>query len=181
MAALARQHLPLPDRSIRDPFDSLVDAIISQQISTAAARSVRQRLLARFNGVLDPSILAETDKSTFRSCGVSPQKASYIISLSEHFMTNHADFERMPDLSDVEVIELLTAVKGIGEWTAQMFLMFTLHRTDVFPVKDYGIRKSMHQLYGWKTPRKDTTMINKSRKWSPFRTQACLVLWRALG
>lgn len=181
MAALIEQHSPLPDRTERDPYRSLVDAIISQQISVAAARNILKRLDARYNGVLDPSILANTDLDEFRESGVSKQKAIYIIATSKHFLENAADWERMPEMSDPEVIAFLTEIKGIGVWTAQMFLMFTLNRPDVFPVGDFGIRKAMHQLYGWKTERKHSTLENKAKLWAPYRTTACMALWRSLG
>ncbi len=181
MAALIEQHSPLPDRTERDPYRSLVDAIISQQISVSAARNILNRLESRYNGVLDPSILSKTSLEEFRESGVSKQKATYIMATSSHFLEHADQWERMPEMTDQQVIAFLTEIKGIGVWTAQMFLMFTLNRPDVFPVGDYGIRKAMHQFYGWKTERKHSTLENKAKLWAPYRTTACMALWRSLG
>lgn len=180
MAALIRSSGPLPDRTERDPYRSLVDAIVSQQISTAAAKNIFARLESRFGGVLDPSILRSTDPETFRECGVSKQKATYIVAISDAFMERTDELAKMPEMSDHQVVSMLTEIKGVGVWTAQMFLMFTLCRPDVFPVGDFAIRKAMHQLYGWKTERKHSTLTNKAAKWAPYRSYASMALWRSL-
>lgn len=180
LSKLANSIGELPDRRVEDPYLSLVDAIVSQQISTAAAANIFKRLKSRFGGVLEPGVLRNLDLEEFRECGVSRQKAGYIISISEHFQDRSDEMERLPEMSDAEVVSALTQIKGIGEWTAQMFLMFTLSRPDVFPVKDFAIRKAMHQLYGWKSERKHSTLINKAKKWQPYRSYACLYLWQSL-
>ena len=169
----------LPKRD--DYFVALVRAIVGQQVSVKAAQSVFDKLVARNNGILDPGILAKTTLEELRECGISRQKYSYIIDLSEKFMTQTEIFEGLSELSDEEIIASLTSIKGIGVWTAQMFLMFTLGRLDVFPVDDLAIRQAMANEFGFERDAVKKAKYHKlSEPWIPYRSVACWYLWKSL-
>ncbi|MBA3313003.1 MAG: DNA-3-methyladenine glycosylase [Planctomycetota bacterium] len=163
----------------RDRFDTLVRSILSQQISTAAARTIRGRLEDRI-GVPRPETLLALSVEELRECGVSPQKASYLRDLAEHVSSGRLPLNRLGRLSDDEVIERLIAVKGIGRWTGQMFLMFSLGRPDVLPHDDLGIRAAMRRLYDLPDMPKRDEMDEIAAPWRPHATLACWYLWRSL-
>src|SRR6266436_3451829 len=137
----------------RDRFDMLVRSIISQQISVGAARAIRGRLheLVGKEGI-KPAVIAALTPAQLRAVGLSPQKASYLHDLSAKVQTGEVRLARLGRLSDEDVIEALIQVKGIGRWTAQMFLIFALGRADVFPVDDFGVRAAITRLYGVDEP-----------------------------
>ncbi len=168
----------IPTRT--DHFDALIRAIVGQQVSVKAADTVYARLVARYNGILDPSILRNESKEDLREVGISRQKSSYINDLSVQFMDRSEIFENLEDQSDQEIIAALTSIKGIGVWTAQMFLMFTLGRLDVFPVDDLAIRKAMARLYDLPQETKHAEYTNIAQAWAPYRSVACWYLWRSL-
>ena len=169
----------LPKRD--DYFIALVRAIVGQQVSVKAAQSVFDKLLTRNNGILGPGILAKTTQEELRECGISRQKHSYIIDLSEKFMTQTEIFEGLSELPDEEIIVALTSIKGIGVWTAQMFLMFTLGRLDVFPVGDLAIRQAMANEFGFERDAVKKSKYHKlSEPWAPYRSVACWYLWKSL-
>ncbi len=168
----------IPTRT--DHFDALIRAIVGQQVSVRAADTVYARLVARYNGILDPSILRNESKEDLREVGISRQKSSYINDLSVQFMDRSEIFENLEDQSDQEIIAALTSIKGIGVWTAQMFLMFTLGRLDVFPVDDLAIRKAMARLYDLPQETKHAEYTNIAQAWAPYRSVACWYLWRSL-
>jgi DNA-3-methyladenine glycosylase II len=149
MAAMIDAVGPYTLRFDRDRFGLLVRSIISQQISTSAARAIRKRLmeLAGANG-LTAENLARFTVSELRSVGLSPQKASYVADLACKVNDGTVDLRRIGRLSDERVVEQLTLVKGIGRWTAQMFLIFSLGRPDVFPHDDLGVRTAIRDRYG---------------------------------
>ncbi|MBC8146134.1 MAG: DNA-3-methyladenine glycosylase 2 family protein [bacterium] len=162
-------------------FDTLVDAIISQQISRAAAVSVQQRLRDGFGGKLSAASMAGAPDEVFRSAGISPQKLSYLRSLAAHVDNSSLDLERLPGMDDEEVVAELTAVRGLGVWTAQMFLIFSLGRLDILPTGDLGVRKGTQIAYGLSdlpTPQQ-VESIAIERKWAPFRSVASWYMWRA--
>ena len=163
----------------RNRFESLVQAIISQQISTAAARTIRLRLEERTGGFTPESLMALADED-FRISGISPQKIRYLRDLSEHVQSGALPLNRMGRLSDEEVIERLVAVKGIGRWTAQMFLMFSLGRPDVLPHDDLGIKNAIRRLYELEeVPTRDEIDVI-AQPWRPHASVACWYLWRSL-
>jgi DNA-3-methyladenine glycosylase II len=125
------------------PFESLVSAIISQQLSVKAAATIHKRLVEMLDMDVTPINVLQHSLEDFRSVGVSKQKGSYLLDLAKHFNDSPKVYNALETLSDEEVIAQLTAIKGIGVWTAQMFLMFNLLREDVFPVDDLGIRNGM--------------------------------------
>lgn len=168
----------IPERS--DYFEALLRSIMGQQVSTKAAQAVYDKLCARYNNILDPGILRDATQEELREVGISRQKASYINDLSDKFLSDPQKFEQLDKLNDQEVIESLTSIKGIGVWTAQMFLMFTLRRLDVFPVLDLGIRNAMIKLYDWDKETKHVVYNEYSERWAPYRSVACWYLWKSL-
>ena len=173
-------HGPYRPNRPADPFTALVRSIMGQQLSVKAAATIYGRLLERAGGELSAETLNAIPDEDFRACGVSRQKLGYLRDLSRHFVESPETFSRLPELSDEEVIKALTAVKGIGVWTAQMFLMFTLHRPDVFAPDDVGLQNAMKRWYDWETPPDKKALVAKAEDWAPWRTVACWYLWQSL-
>lgn len=169
----------IPQRD--DYFIALVRAIMGQQVSVKAAQAVYDKLEARYNGILDPGILMKATQEELRECGISRQKYGYVVDLSTKFVEQSELFDGLDSMPDEEVIVALTSIKGIGVWTAQMFLMFTLGRLDVFPIDDLGIRTAMANEYGFERDvvKKDR-YIKLSEPWAPYRSVACWYLWKSL-
>lgn len=161
----------------RDRYAMLVRSILSQQISTKAARSIRLKLEAAVGG-LTPSAIAAAPETTLRGAGLSNQKVTYLRDLTEHVVDGRLMLERLHRLDDEAVIEQLIAVKGIGRWTAQMFLMFSLGRLDIFPHDDLGIRASMRELYGLEELPNKSQCLELAAPWKPYSTIASWYIWR---
>jgi DNA-3-methyladenine glycosylase II len=159
-----------------------VRTIAGQQLSVLAARAIWNRLLAHFDGrVPTPQEILDEDPDTLRAAaGFSRAKVIYLRSLAEHVLDGRLELERLAELDDDEVIAELTAVKGIGEWSAHMFLMFTLHRPDVLPVGDLGVRNAAMRAYDLPAPPKPAELEALAEPWRPYRTRASLYLWRSL-
>jgi len=163
---------------VNDYFNALSKSIIYQQLSGKAARTIYNRFLGLFdNNLPKPEDVIKVDIPTLRSIGISQQKSNYISGLAEYFANDGStiDFE---SLSDIEVGDELIQIKGIGQWTVDMFLMFTLYRTDILPVADLGIQKGIKILFNMKNLPSKEYMIKKSKPWQPYRTVACWYLWR---
>ena len=172
---------PFTLRPQRDRFRMLVRSIISQQISTGAALSIRRRLeeLAAPEGLTAAS-LVRFSPERLRSAGISPQKAKYILDLSVRVQDGSVNLRQLGRFSDERVIEQLTTVKGIGRWTAQMFLIFALGRLDVFPNDDLGVRSAIRDSYGLdELPDKETSSAI-AQKWRPYASVASWYCWRSL-
>jgi DNA-3-methyladenine glycosylase II len=187
MAALidAGGPLPaLPDRRGRptEPYGVLMRAIAGQQLSVKAAASIWQRLIDRFGGrtPTPEQILADDPDELRVACGFSRAKVASLRSLAEHVISGELELDRLPDMPDGEVLRELTAVKGIGEWTAHMFLIFTLQRPDVLPTGDLGVRNAAMRAYGLDRPPAPAELTQLAEPWRPHRTRACLYLWRSL-
>lgn len=165
----------------RDPtFASLVRSITFQQLNGKAARVIFERLLNAVGGAITPESILSISEEQMRACGLSKQKLTYTRDLAAKTLSGEITFEKLPKMSDAEVIEHLTRVKGIGVWSAQMFLMFALRRENVMPTTDYGIQAAIKKAYRkrkWPTPK---DMLKLSRKWEPYCTLACYYLWRSL-
>jgi DNA-3-methyladenine glycosylase II len=160
-----------------------VRGIAGQQLSVKAAAAIWRKVLERYGGKVPTpkQILAEQDLEEFRAaCGFSNAKVRYLRSLAEHVEAGELELGRLHELPDDEVIAELTAVKGIGEWTAHMFLMFTLHRPDVLPVGDLGVRNAVALHYELAKPPTPAELERIAGPWAPYRTRACLYLWRSL-
>ena len=178
---------PLPaERNSRgrpaDVYGALVRSITGQQLSVKAAASIYARLLERFDGrtPTPEQILADDPEELRAACGFSRAKVKYLRSLAEHVLSGELEIDRLSELGDDEVIRELTAVKGIGEWTAHMFLMFTLHRPDVLPTGDLGVRNAVQRAYGLERPPAPAELTALAEPWRPHRTAACLLLWHSL-
>ena len=165
----------------KEAYGALVRAIVGQQLSTKAAHTINQRLLDLYGGKTPtPEQLVETDPEELRGVGLSYRKAGYLRDLAEHVIDGRLELDRFGEMSDEEVIAELTAVKGLGVWTAHMFLMFHLRRPDVLPVGDLGIRRAAQILYGLKDLPDADQLTSIAEPWRPYRTLACLYLWRSL-
>ena len=165
----------------RNRFQSLAHSIISQQISGAAAKTIRSRLDQTAGpGNLTPVFILELGIDELRQLGISRQKATYLIDLAEKVESKQVDLDRLTKKDDSSVIAELVQVKGIGIWTAQMFLMFSLARLDVFPVDDLGIQNAIAQWYPADTERSRQDLLDLSQSWRPFSTVASWYLWRSL-
>ena len=186
MAALIEEHGPLDleERSSSRPADAygaLLRSIVGQQLSTKAASTIYGRMLDLFGGhTPTPKQLLKADPDKIRAAGLSRPKIAYLRDLAQHVEEGTLELERLPDLPDEEVAAQLTAIKGLGQWTADMFLMFHLERPDVLPVGDQGIRRAVKVEYRLrKFP--DAKRLEKLAKPSrPYRTLACLYLWSSL-
>ncbi len=163
-------------------FQSLAEAIIYQQLSGKAADTILKRFVALFPDKKFPTpddvLKIKTEK--LRAAGLSGQKASYIKDLASKFEDGTINPKLFKKMSDEEIIAHVVAVKGIGEWTAQMFLMFTLHRPDILPTGDLGIQKGFKMLFKLKTLPSPERMERLARSWEGHRTLACMYLWRLL-
>jgi len=176
-ALIHRQKLaPRPKRT--DYFASLCRSIIGQQVSVAAAATIYARLETAT--LLSPATIAALSVEDMRPVGLSRQKASYLQDLARHFAADPNAYNHLEQQTDEQVLAELTAVKGIGEWTAQMFLMFTLARPDVFAPDDAGLQRAMAQLYHWTMLPSRQERLQAAEHWRPYRTVACLHLWQSL-
>jgi DNA-3-methyladenine glycosylase II len=164
-----------------EPYGALVRSIVGQQLSTKAARTIYERLTDLFDGrTPSPAELLAADPEEVRSVGMSRPKVSYLRSLAEHVESGELELARLSELPDEEVIEQLTAVKGLGRWTADMFLIFHLGRPDVLPVGDLGVRNAVKAAYGLERPPAPAELEALAEPWRPHRTRASLYLWRSL-
>jgi DNA-3-methyladenine glycosylase II len=172
----------LHESRTRHPFAALVRAVISQQLSGKAAQTIHDRVMALVGGVedLSPATLSAVDPVALRAAGLSRQKISYLFDLSAHVGDGRLNLEALETLPDEDVITAITAVRGFGQWSAEMFLMFRLNRPDVFPVADLGIVKGMQKLHGMKKRPAPKTMTRLAEPWRPYRSIAAWYLWRIL-
>jgi DNA-3-methyladenine glycosylase II len=185
---IAEQGGPLPlehDSRGRpsDVYGALVRAITGQQLSVKAAQAIYGRLIARFGGrtPTPAELLADDPEALRAAAGLSRAKVGSLRSLAEHVVDGELELDRLTQLDDGEVTRALVAVKGIGEWTAHMFLMFTLHRPDVLATGDQGIRNAVMRAYGLAAPPGPAAITEIAEPWRPYRTRACLYLWRSLA
>jgi DNA-3-methyladenine glycosylase II len=183
MAALVEQYGPLPERAPSgDRYAALVRAIVGQQLSTKAARAIHARLLDVFGGG-EPSpreILAADPEELRAAAGLSRAKVAFLRSLAEHIESGELELARLDELPDQEIVAELVAVKGVGLWTAHMFLMFQLDRPDVLPVGDLGIRRAAERAYRLRELPSAAELEALAERWRPWRTVACRYLWRSL-
>jgi len=165
----------------REPtFETLARAIVFQQLNGKAARTIWQRLLDAAGGEpLTPDAVRRLRMPTLRRVGLSRQKAAYVRELARHTADGTLDFAALPAMSDDEVIATLTQVKGIGVWSAQMFLLFALRRPDVLPVGDYGVRAAIKKLYRKRKLPTPRDMERLARNWRPHCSVASWYLWRS--
>lgn len=176
MAELTSRYAGVGLLSRGDPFATLARSIVGQQISVKAADSVWARFVDRIGSVTPLAVQA----ADLEGCGLSGRKREYLSDLAGHFLSGRLDPQRWPALPDEEVIAELTDVRGIGRWTAEMFLIFNLMRPDVYPLDDIGLQKAvfLHYFAGEKQPRK--TLDEFGERWRPWRSVATWHLWRSL-
>jgi DNA-3-methyladenine glycosylase II len=179
---LIRRHGPcgLADSQHTDPFTALVSAIVSQQLSTKAAATIKRRFDELFGGAPPPERVAAATDQQLRAVGLSGQKIGYMRDLCARIQDGSLPLDSVHTLDDAAVIEALTKVKGIGRWTAEMFLMFRLHRPDVLPVGDLGIVKAVQRAYGLRKVPDPKRLTKIGEPWRPYRSIACWYLWASL-
>jgi DNA-3-methyladenine glycosylase II len=164
-----------------DAYGALLRSIVGQQLSTKAAATIYGRMLELFGGhAPTPKQLRAADPDAIRAAGLSRPKIAYLRDLAQHVEDGELELDRLDELSDEKIIEELTAVKGIGEWSAHMFLMFHLGRPDVLPVGDQGIRNAVKTEYRLRKLPDPKRLEKIARPWRPYRTLACLYLWSSL-
>ena len=165
-----------------DAYGTLLRAIVGQQLSVKAAATIFERILALHEGhVPAPSELLDTDEQALRGAGLSGRKVEYVKDLARHVLSGELEVERLGYLTDEKVIEEVTAVRGLGVWTAHMFLIFHLERDDVLPVGDLGIRSAIKNEYGLDELPTPAEMEAMAEPWRPHRTLACLYLWESVA
>jgi DNA-3-methyladenine glycosylase II len=174
------RHTTLVDMPPAEPFMALVRAITSQQLSTKASATILRRVLDLMGGVLTPEALAVLEDDRLRQAGLSRQKTAYLRDLSAKVVSGELPLDALPLMSDDEVIAAITKVKGLGRWSAEMFLMFRLRRPDVLPVDDLGIVNAIQRAYGLRRKPKPDRIRKIGEVWRPYRTVACWYLWRSL-
>jgi DNA-3-methyladenine glycosylase II len=186
MARLIDDHHELVKADIKrerpgDAYGALLRSIVGQQLSTKAAATIYGRMLELFGGhAPTPKQLLKADPDKIRAAGLSRPKIAYLRDLAVHVEEGTLELERLPDLSDEEVSAQLTAIKGLGQWTADMFLMFHLGRPDVLPVGDQGIRRAAMVEYRLRKLPDAKRLEKLAKPWRPYRTLACLYLWSSL-
>ena len=174
---------PTTMRPHKNYYQELVDSIISQQLSVKAAAAIEQRFRYLFGGEFpSPEQILTKSLEDLRALGFSYAKGKYVQDLAQHILDGKVRFDHLDELSNDEVLAELTAVKGIGEWTAHMFLMFCMGRSDVLPVGDLGIRNGIRQLYGFgHAPSPDEIRdIAAKNKWHPYESIASWYVWQSL-
>jgi DNA-3-methyladenine glycosylase II len=164
-----------------DAYGALLRAIVGQQLSVKAARTIYERFIALFDGrTPTPEELLEVHTDTLRAAGLSGAKAKYVRSLAERMISGDLELDRLDELSDERVTAALVAVKGLGQWTADMFLIFHLGRPDVLPVGDLGVRRAVERLYGLEALPSAAELEALGERWRPYRSLASLYLWASL-
>jgi DNA-3-methyladenine glycosylase II len=164
-----------------DAYGTLVRTITGQQLSSKAAATIYTRLTALYGGrTPTPEEIIATDPQQLRDVGLSGAKAAYLRDLAEHIVDGELPLDELAELPDEKVYEVLIAVKGLGRWSIDMFLMFHLGRGDILPVGDLGIRKAIQVLYGLDELPKAAEIEQIAEAWRPYRTLACLYLWESL-
>jgi DNA-3-methyladenine glycosylase II len=161
-------------------FHSLAEAIVYQQLNGKAAVTIFKRFATLAGDPVTPSGILKLTDQQLRSVGLSKQKSSYLRDMAERAVRGELDFSKLHELSDEEVIKHLTQVRGVGEWTAQMFLMFTLRRPNVLPTGDFGVQMAIKKHYKKRKIPKPLQMEKIARPWEPYRSFACWYLWRSL-
>jgi DNA-3-methyladenine glycosylase II len=180
MAAIIEQVGPCRMEFGEPTFHSLAEAILYQQLNGKAAVTIFKRFTDLAGDPLTPAGILKLTDTQMRAVGLSKQKTSYLRDLSEKTEAGLVEFERLPELSEEEVIQHLTQVKGIGVWTAHMFLMFTLRHPDILPTGDYGVQAAIKKYYKKRKWPKPAVMEKIAKPWAPYRSIACWYLWKSL-
>ena len=166
---------------IKPVFESLARAIVGQQLSTKAAHTIWSRFSALYPEGMQPEVVLHASAEVHRGVGISGQKHRYITDLSRHYLEDPEAFDAVEGYSDADIISSWTKVKGLGQWTVQMHLMFQLQRPDVFPVDDLGVRRAMELALDIAKDSPKSVYEKRALVWSPFRTAASRFLWESLN
>ena len=180
LAAIIEQVGPCRMQFGEPTFHSLAEAILYQQLNGKAAVTIFKRFTDLAGDPLTPAGILKLNDAQMRGVGLSKQKTSYLRDLSEKTKAGLVEFERLARLSEEEVIQHLTQVKGVGVWTAHMFLMFTLRRPDILPTGDYGVQAAIKKHYKKRQWPKPAVMERIAKPWAPYRSIACWYLWQSL-
>jgi DNA-3-methyladenine glycosylase II len=183
LAPVIKRVGPCTIRPHKNYYQELVESIISQQLSIKAASTIFGRFKDLFGGDFpSPKQILQKDIETYRSVGLSRAKATYVRDLAQHIIDGNVKFDHLDSLPNEGVIKELTAVKGIGEWTAHMFMMFCMVRLDVLAVGDLGIKNGVQKLYGLKNLPDPATIqkLAKKNQWHPYETVACWYVWKSI-
>jgi DNA-3-methyladenine glycosylase II len=181
LAKFIAQHEPFTLQSHKNICLRLCASIMSQQLSTKVAQVLYRRFLELYGGnEPTPEQIVATPFEKLRAIGMSNAKTQYILNVAQFAIDHKLEDRKLKKMSDEEIIELLTQIKGVGKWTVEMLLMFTLGRPDIFSIDDYGIQTAMKKIYKLDDSNKKDfkqKLLSISTKWSPYRTYACLHLW----
>lgn len=183
LALIIKKYQPCKIAPHQDYYAELISSIVSQQLSTKAASTIWKRVLGVFEDKLPtPEQLINADTEKLRACGVSYQKVSYMKDLAQHIIDGRLDMQHITTLPNNELIEQLTAVKGIGQWSAHMFMIFSLGRLDILPIGDLGIKKGIQKIYGLsELPNANQIIkISELNNWSPYESVASWYIWKSL-
>ena len=172
LSPLVARYGPVELTVADDPFERTVVAVVNQLISTEAARTIRERLFERFE--VTPAGQQAAEEAALREAGLSAQKVAYVRNVARWFQSTADPRERFRGVADDAVVAELTEIRGVGDWTAKMFLCFCLGREDVFPVEDLAVRRAMTDVFGDETR---AAMRERAAAWRPYRTYAALYLW----
>jgi DNA-3-methyladenine glycosylase II len=178
LAGLIESVGPYQMRTRRSPFEVMLQTIVSQQLSTKAADSIYARLAGAMGGAARPARILALSEPELRACGLSRAKAAYVRNVAADFDAKRYTRRSFAKLEDDAVIESLTSIKGVGEWSAHIFLIFALHRLDVFPIGDLGLRKAMIQTYRLRANTKPARLYRIAESWRPYRSVGSLYMWR---
>lgn len=179
LATLIAENRGLHLRSRGDAFFTLARSIVGQQVSVKAAETIWQRVFDLVGEMTPPALLAVATPE-LQACGLSSRKVSYLQDLSEHFIANPFDLAEWSQYDDVEVARRLMLIRGIGQWTAEMFLIFFMARPNVLPVDDIGLQRAMSGFYNGGQPISKLKIREIARRWQPWQTVATWYMWRSL-
>lgn len=178
MADLVDRHGPIEVSPVEDEFRRLCTSIINQQLSTASASAVRERVFETLDGHVTPKTVLAADQSALKDAGLSDAKVEYVRNAAQAFAERDLSREGLSGHSNDEVIEALTQIRGVGEWTARMYLIFALARPDVLPLGDLGVRNGIQQIYANGEELSRTEMRSIAEPWRPYRSYGTRYIWR---
>jgi len=165
-----------------DPFQSLVESIIYQQLAGKAANAIYNRFINYYNNKqITPTLILNSPNDNLKKVGLSNRKIDYLKDLALHVYDGRINLEELPKMNDDEIINKLVNVKGIGRWTSEMFLIFSLGRQDILPVTDLGVRKAIQKIYSLSELPKPNIMMEIAKPWRPYRSIATWYLWKSLS
>jgi DNA-3-methyladenine glycosylase II len=178
MARLVDRHGPLETTPAENEYERLVVSIVNQQLSTASASAVRERVFDLFDGPITPEAMLDADEAALRDAGLSNAKVEYARNAAEAFRADDFSRSGMAGLDDAEAVDRLTEIRGIGAWTARMYLLFVLGREDVLPLGDLAVRRGIETLYNGGEELSRAEMREIAEPWRPYRSLATRYVWR---